>query len=572
MEQFSSNPFLKKVISLDDIFTPENFTEEHRMIASTASAYVEQEVLPVLPEIEKQQFDQSIELLRKAGELGLLGSDVPEEYGGLDLDKISSVIIMEEIGKTRSFSTTFGGQIGIGSLPIVYYGTDEQKEKYLPYVVSGEKIGAYALTEPSAGTDALSIKTTARLSDDGKYYLINGEKQFITNASFADFFILYAKVDGEKFTAFIVDKNSEGITIGPEEKKMGLKGSSTTPVILEDVKVPVENVLGEIGRGHLIAFNILNNGRHKISAASLGMAKRALELAVQHVTERKQFNRPLSQFPLIQEKIADIAAKIFTIESMVYRSAGELDRGYQYCKENNIPYRDILKQFAVEASINKVFASEALDIIVDEVLQMHGGYGYISEYEVEHLYRDSRINRIFEGTNEINRMIIAQTLLQSKAEWPDFRKLDEGPSEEMAQEWELLSNLRRLAGQAMEMILQSFENYKEEQEILAWLANLAISIYAIESNLFRVEKLLANKAQKKIKEKKLLAKIFAYEASSKIVSEMFKFSVLHDEQIKQQKEKLFKTIQSSNNDFVHDKRLIASAVITAGNYSGIHKL
>lgn len=327
MEQFSSNPFLKKVISLDDIFTPENFTEEHRMIASTASAYVEQEVLPVLPEIEKQQFDQSIELLRKAGELGLLGSDVPEEYGGLDLDKISSVIIMEEIGKTRSFSTTFGGQIGIGSLPIVYYGTDEQKEKYLPYVVSGEKIGAYALTEPSAGTDALSIKTSARLSDDGKYYLINGEKQFITNASFADFFILYAKVDGEKFTAFIVDKNSEGITIGPEEKKMGLKGSSTTPVILEDVKVPVENVLGEIGRGHLIAFNILNNGRHKISAASLGMAKRALELAVQHVTERKQFNRLLSQFPLIQEKIADIAAKIFTIESMVYRSAGELDRG-----------------------------------------------------------------------------------------------------------------------------------------------------------------------------------------------------------------------------------------------------
>ena len=488
MEKLDTTPKLifTDEIDLHDVFTVEDFTDEHEMIAQTTKDFVEQDVMPVLPKIENQAFDESVKLIKKSGDLGLLGPDIPEKYGGLSLDKVTSIIITEQMAKTRSFVVTYSGQVGIGSLPIVYYGTDEQKTAYLPFVASGEKIGAYALTEPDAGTDALGIKTTAKLSEDGTHYILNGEKQFITNASFADFLILYAKIDGEKFTAFIIDKDSEGLSIGPEEQKMGLKGSSTTPVILNDVRVPKENVLGEIGRGHSIAFNILNIGRHKISATCLGTAKRALELAVEHATERKQFKRPLAEFNLIKEKIADMALKIFAMESTVYRTAGEFEKGARYCEENDLPFLKILKNYAVECSANKVYASESLDAIVDEALQIHGGYGYVNEYEIETLYRDSRINRIFEGTNEINRMVIANTLLSENG-FPPERQVKGDLSGQFDRQWEFAKLLREVTNALVSYVNANFDNPAEEQELLASIADFATAAFTLESSLIRIE-------------------------------------------------------------------------------------
>lgn len=533
------------------------------MIADTAANFVEQELFPVMSDIEKQNFTILKQMVKKSGELGLLGIDIPEKYGGTELDKISAIIITEQMARSRSFSITYSGQIGIGSLPIVYYGSDEQKKKYLPSVASGEMIGAYALTEPDAGTDALGIRTIATLSEEGTHYILNGEKQFITNASFADFFILYAKIDGEQFTAFIIDKDAQGLSIGPEEQKMGLKGTSTASIVLNEVRVPVENVLGEKGKGHLIAFNILNIGRHKISAACLGTAKQSLKLTVSYVKERKQFKRLLSEFKLTKEKIAIMAAKIFAMESMVYRTAGEFEKGADYAKRNGIPFRNLLKVYALESSVNKVFSSEALDYIVDESLQLHGGYGFISDYEIETLYRDSRINRIFEGTNEINRLVIANTIVRNIDEFVIERNLKEGYSKLLEHEWKLLHYFKEYTLHFVKDVKESYANTAEEQELLSKIADYTILIYAMESCLIRLEKLLHRKSRHKIIYQQNLAKAFIKEASIEFLSKVFS-APIHTKKLKEIVSTLVAEIPRM--DGIVEKRQIATAVIEKGSY------
>lgn len=408
--------FLVEDIAAEDMLTPEDFTSEHKMIAKTTEEYVKGEVWPVLDNLENHEFDKSVDLLKKAGELGLLGADVPEEYGGLGLDKVSSSLITEKMSFAGGFSITHGAHVGIGSLPIVFFGNKEQKEKYLPVLATGEKLAAYALTEPGSGSDALGASTTAKLNEAGTHYVLNGEKQWITNSAFADVFVVYAKVDGDKFTAFIVEREFPGVSTGPEEKKMGIKSSSTRTLVLEDAEVPVENVLGEIGRGHIIAFNILNVGRYKLAIGGVGGAKRAIEVATKYANERKQFNTPISSFRMIQEKLANMAARTYANESSVYRTVGlfeqrmgglsqeELNDGSEVAKS--------IAEYAIECSMNKYMATELLDYAADEAVQIHGGYGFMQEYEVERMYRDSRINRIFEGTNEINRMLVPGTFMK----------------------------------------------------------------------------------------------------------------------------------------------------------------
>jgi alkylation response protein AidB-like acyl-CoA dehydrogenase len=410
-----------------DVFTPEDFDETQRMIVDTVVEFVERSIMPHREELE---FQKKVELgrtlLREAGEAGLLAVDVPEAYGGMGATKATTMIVAEYIARGGSFATTHGGHTGIGTLPIVYFGTSEQKEKYLPKLATGEIVGAYALSEPGAGSDALSARTTAVLSDDKMHYALNGAKQYITNAGYADVFIVFAKVDGEQFTAFIVDRDTPGLSIGAEERKMGIRGSSTCAVILEDVKVPVENVLGEIGRGHVVAFNILNVGRFKLGASAVGGCKITLEHAVPYVKQRQQFGHPLSDFGLIRAKIADIAARTYVSESIVYRTAGLLDRAIHTLDATAEDFDrnaiEKVEEYTIECSIIKVFASESLALAAEEGLQMLGGYGFCEDYPLEQVYRDERINRIFEGTNEINRMLIPGTILRKalKKQLPFF--------------------------------------------------------------------------------------------------------------------------------------------------------
>lgn len=496
--------FLLETINPGDVFTPEDLTEEHRLIAQTVTDFVEKEVIPHDEEIEAQKEGLMRSLLEKAGELGLLSADIPEEYGGSDLGKIASMLITENIAAAGSFAVGHGDHTGIGSLPIVLFGNDEQKKRYLPGLATGKLIGAYALTEPGAGSDALAARTRAALSPDGKHYLLNGEKIFITNAGFADIFTTYAKVDGEKFTAFIVERNAPGFTLGAEEKKMGIKGSSTRSLIFEDTPVPVENVLGEIGRGHVIAFNILNIGRFKLGAACAGVAKKAINLALQYALQRQQFNTPIARFGLIQHKLAQMAAGAYAAESVMYRLAGVLEEALQD-KRAGREIAAAIEEYAIECSISKVLGSEVLDYIVDEMVQIYGGYGYIQEYPAERFYRDSRINRIFEGTNEINRLIIPATLVRKalKGQLPlisaaqalakeilDLRAaLPEEDGKPLAAERTMLTQAKKLflliGGQAVE---KYGEKLATQQEIIGYLADIAIQIYAMESAVLRALK------------------------------------------------------------------------------------
>nr|WP_245001160.1 acyl-CoA dehydrogenase family protein [Caldalkalibacillus thermarum] len=501
--QRTGGEFLVSQVEADAVFTPEDLTEEQKMIVATAKDFVEGEVNPHSEEIENQDFELTVRLLRKAGELGLLAHSIPEAYGGLGLDKVTKGIVGEALGGSGSYGVAHSNHTCIATLPITYFGTEEQKRRYLPKLASGEYLGAYCLTEPSSGSDALGAKTTAVLNDAGTHYVLNGTKQWITNAGFADTFIVYAKVDGEKFTAFIVEKDFPGLSLGPEEKKMGIKESSTRSVILENCPVPVENVLGEVGRGHLIAFTVLNLGRYNLGFACTGGAKKALEVAVKYTKERYQFKRPLSAFTATQEKLANMAIRIYASESLQYRTGGLLEEAlgdlYEETDQNKVI--EGLSEFAIECAICKVFGSETLDQVVDEALQLHGGYGFMQEYAVEQMYRDARIQRIFEGTNEINRLIVPGFLLRrSKKGKLDLQGAIEQAVQELhqpqlpvegplAQEQEMILSLRRLFLVGAGLALQTLgDKLQEEQEVLMKFSELAINLYAAESAVLRAKK------------------------------------------------------------------------------------
>ncbi|MDR4949188.1 acyl-CoA dehydrogenase family protein [Neobacillus cucumis] len=527
--------FLIEDPSYQDIFTPEDFNDEHLMIAQTASDFVEKEVVPQLEHLENHEFNRTVKLLKKMGELGLLAVDVPEEFEGLGLDKITSSLITEKMAGAGGFSLSYGAHVGIGSLPIVLFGNDEQKNKYLPALASGEKIAAYALTEPGSGSDALGARTTAKLNAAGTHYILNGEKQWITNAGFADVFVVYAKIDGEHFSAFIVERDFPGVSTGAEEKKMGIKSSSTRTLILEDVPVPVENLLGEYGKGHVIAFNILNIGRYKLAVGAVGGSKKAFDMTVKYANGRKQFKTAISQFNLTKEKFGTMGSKIYAAESSVYRTIGLYEENQG--KLSTEDAKDLKKvasaiaEYAIECSVNKFFASEVLSYVVDEGVQIHGGYGFMQEYPIERAYRDARINRIFEGTNEINRLLVPGTLVKKalKGELPLFQKalalqeelmmlMPEEPGDEpLAQEKYLVRNAKKIALLASGLAAQKFGKALErEQEILANIADIISNVYAMESVVLRTEKAITKDGLDKNKQKLLYTQIFCQEAFNEI--------------------------------------------------------
>ena len=507
-----------------DFFTPEDFTDEHQLIAKTARLFLEKEVRPNNEAIENQDFDLVKGLFAKAGELGLLGHSIPEAYGGLGLDKISKGLVGESLGSAGGYGVAHSNHTCIATLPITYFGTREQKEKYLPKLASGEFIGAYCLTEPGAGSDALSAKTTAKLNEAGTHYLLNGTKMFITNAAFSDTFIVYAKVDGTAFTAFIVEKDHPGLSLGQEEQKMGIKGSSTRSVIFEDCEVPVENLLGEIGKGHIIALNVLNLGRYNLGSACMGAAKYGLELALKYTSERRQFGKAIAEFTATQEKLANMALRIYASESLQYRTAGYLEDALGGLYESD-DYDFIAKQlmeYAVECAVCKVHGSETLDFVADEALQLHGGYGFIKEYKVEQMYRDSRINRIFEGTNEVNRLLIPGNLLKQAAKGKlPLPQLTASAIEEMkspkavtnspiSREIEAVQAIRRIFLFCTGMAYETYGNsLGEEQEVLMALADIAIALYALESAVMRTEKAMATESEQQHALKMLMIQALA---------------------------------------------------------------
>jgi len=510
--------FLIQETSPEDVFTPEDFTEEHRMIAQTAQQFIENEVVPRIEEMENKKEGINEELLRKAAEIGLVSAAIPEQYGGAGLDQISTTIVSEKTGLYGSFATTFGAHAGIGTLPIIYFGTEQQKAKYLPRLATAEWIAAYALTEAESGSDALAAKTTAVLSPDGKHYILNGTKMWITNAGFAQVFITFAKVDGEKFSCFIVERNFPGVSTGAEEHKMGIRGSSTRTLILENAEVPVENVLGEIGRGHLIAFNILNFGRFKLGASAVSGIKYVTNEAIRYARERHQFGKAIIEFGAIQHKLAEMAVRIFCAESMVYRTVGMIDTAMRSIDQSSpLATTEILKaieEYAVECSIIKVANSEILDFIVDEAVQIYGGYGYSQDYPVERCYRDARINRIFEGTNEINRLLITGMLLKRamKGQLPltaaarnvlneilSFPSLEEEQNDLLSGERRILTNCKKTLLLAAGVAVQKHrDSISDQQEVLSLLSDLVIAIFAMESMLLRVLKGIARYGASKL--------------------------------------------------------------------------
>lgn len=534
-EMIKGGSFLVEDVALDRVFTPEDFTDEHKMIAKTTEDYVTHEVVPLIEKLENHEFEHSVKLLKSAGDLGLLGADVPEEYGGLALDKVSSALIAEKMSRAGGFSITHGAHVGIGSLPIVLFGNEEQKHKYLPKLSTGELIAAYALTEPGSGSDALGAKTTAKLNAEGTHYVLNGEKQWITNAGFADVFVVYAKVDGEQFSAFIVEREFDGVSVGAEEKKMGIKSSSTRTLILQDAQVPVENLLGEVGRGHVIAFNILNIGRYKLGVGTIGASKRAFELAVAYTNQRQQFKTPISSFNLTKEKLSTMASRLYASESLIYRTVGYFeDRMSQLSAEDQKDGKAIaasIAEYAIECSINKVVGTEVLDYIADEAVQLHGGYGFMQEYEVERIYRDSRINRIFEGTNEINRLLVPGTFLRKamKGELPLLQKAqalqeellmmmpEEIEDAPLAQEKVLVQNAKKIGLLAAGLATQRYGTKLEtEQEVLGNIADIVNNLFAMESAVLRTEKAIQRDGVEKANQKLLYTQIFCQEAFESI--------------------------------------------------------
>jgi alkylation response protein AidB-like acyl-CoA dehydrogenase len=519
-----------------DTFIPEDFSEEQKMIRDMCDQFLDAEVYPILDRIDSLEPGLMKSLVTKAGEQGLLSVAFPEEYGGLGKDFVTSTIVNEYLGAGHSFSVAIAAHTGIGTLPILYFGTPEQKQKYIPKLISGEWAGAYGLTEPNSGSDALGAKTTAKLSDDGKYYLLNGQKCWITNGGFAQVYTVFAKVDGDKFTAFIVERGMEGFTQGPEEHKMGIKGSSTVQLYFQDAKVPVENLLGEIGKGHRIAFNILNIGRLKLCAAAVGGSRRALTESVVYAKTREQFKQPISNFGAIKSKLAEMAKRIFVAESALYRTASWIDEKERELLSAGKPFNEALlgaaEEYAIECAMLKVFGSEVLDFVVDEGVQIHGGNGFSAEYNISRAYRDSRINRIYEGTNEINRLLTldmtlkramggrldlmgpAMSVQKELMSIPDFGGDDEAP---FAREMKLVTNLKKAilmtAGAAVQKLMMKIEN---EQEVLMNIADMAIETYNAESVLLRVIKMTEQRGDTATQLYHDIMRTYLYDAADKV--------------------------------------------------------
>ena len=496
------------------------------MLINATDSFVKNEVQPRIADIEKEDFEVTRQLMRQAGDLGLLGPEVEEDYGGSGLDSIASVIIAERVGGTGSFGATLSVHSGIGTLPLVFFGNEEQKKRYLPPLVSGETIGAYALTEPTAGTDAMSIEAKATLSPDGKYYILNGSKQFITNGGIADTFFTYAKVDGDKMTAFVVERGFKGVSTGNEEKKLGIRGTSTVSLFLDSAKIPVENMVYEIGKGHHVAFNVLNIGRFKVAAGCVGMAKQAIEDSVIYSRERVQFGKPICQFGLIKRKIAEMATKTYVAESMLYRTAGLIDSALssvdRAAENAGGQIASSISQYAVECSINKVYCSEILTYVTDEALQMHGGYGFCEDYPAERLYRDCRIFRLYEGTNEINRVIITQWLMRKalKGELP-LLSAEPGTgspdSSPLAHQSTLLRRAKRIFLLVFKEAAREYgDSIGEEQQLLGLLSDMAIEIFALESGLLRAIKSIETLGEEKSKAKIDMVQLFVNDAIFRI--------------------------------------------------------
>lgn len=514
------------------VFTREDISEEQQMFAGVAAEFMRKEVLPRAEQIYAKDWAVTRELLLKAGELDLLRIDIPEAYGGLGLDKVSSAYVGEAISLLPSFGASLGAHTTIGTLPIVYFGNAEQRAKYLPKLATGELIAAYCLTEPAAGSDALSAKTKATLSADGKHYLLNGQKMWITNGGFADVFIVFAKVDGEQFTAFIVERD-HGVSSGHEEKKLGLDGSSTTALMLEDCRVPVENVLGEIGKGHIVAFNILNLGRLKLGGRNLGQAKTALNHALAYSRERQQFGRSISSFGLIKRKLAEMAVRCYAGDAIVWRTLGMIDRALETVDANSpLQVLKAIEQYAVECSINKVWTSEALGYVVDEAVQVYGGYGYSKDYPAERAYRDARITRIYEGTNEINRVIIATRLLKAAAAGAlplgeaaaqvrdylaDRTEIGAEHPEGLFYVLRVLNNAKRTAVLALDAVAETYgEHFAEEQEALGLVADIVTEAYAIESVFLRTQKLRETRDAEAARIPLEMARVYASDAADRL--------------------------------------------------------
>jgi alkylation response protein AidB-like acyl-CoA dehydrogenase len=525
-----------KEVKSEDVFIPEEFNEEQLMVRDMCSQFLDTEVLPVVERMDKLEPGLMPGLLEKAGEQGLLGVSVPEQYGGMGKDFITSTIVAEYLGGGYSFSVANAAHTGIGTLPILYFGTEAQRAKYVPKLASGEFKGSYGLTEPNSGSDALSAKTTAKLSADGKHYILNGQKCWITNGGFADIYTVFAKIDGEQFTAFIVERGMEGFTLGPEEHKMGIKGSSTVQLYFQDCKVPVENVLGEIGRGHIIAFNILNIGRLKLGAATIGGARRALSTTLKYAKAREQFKLPIVKFGAIRHKLAEMALRLWVGEAALYRVAKNIDEKEHELlaagKDLSAALLGGAEEYAIECAILKVYGSEVLDYVVDEGVQIHGGNGYSDEYEISKAYRDSRINRIYEGTNEINRLLTVDMVLKRAMKGqldlmgpamnvqkelmsiPDFGDQDDAP---FAKEHQAIDNFKKcilmVAGAAVQKLMMTLS---KEQEILMNIADMSIITYHAESALLRLEKLSKTKSEAELAVQTAIVKTYIYDAADAI--------------------------------------------------------
>ena len=581
--------FLIDSISPGKIFTPEDFTEEQRLIAKAAAEFAVGEVQPWMEEIEAQKEGLLPSLLKKAGELGFLSGDVPEEYGGQALDQVSVTLMTEKLTPGGgSFMASYGVHAGVGSLPIIFFGNRDQKVKYLPKLATGEMIGAYALTEPEAGSDSLSGKNAATLSADGKYYVLNGQKQFITNAGFADLFVTYAKVDGDQFTSFIVERKFEGVSVGEEENKMGIRGSSTRGVIFTDAKVPVENVLGKVGRGHVVAFNSLNIGRLKLAGGCVGSTKIALQNAVTYAKQRVQFGRPIAAFGLIRHKIAEMAIGIFTLESMVYRTAALVDGILQHVdhrsEDAGIQMANGIEEYAIEDSINKVYSSEIMDDIVDEALQIYGGYGYVHDYPMEQHYRDSRISRIVEGTNEINRLLIVDMLMRramknrlpilEAAQKAGDELLTSRPAVEMddgrlALQREMVETAKKIALFVAGVAVRNYmTKLTDEEEILAMISDMVIEIFAMESGLLRALKTMEKAGGERFQLQRAMMSVYVNDALVRVAgcARQVLSAIASGDRLRTHLSALEKPARFTPVNTVMLRREIADAVIKAGRY------